>query len=268
MANETATTRITAELRRQIHDGTLGPGALLPSEPELARDYKVSRQTARVALQTLEQEGLITVRPRRGRTVRVPPRRAVRSSERHQAEKNNAIRPEAERAKLGEAETNLSMSIAEQKFTSAYDTVMPDHELANILDIDLATPLLRRKFESTDPQTGHLLSSSVSYIPKKYLEGNPALLDQTNEPWPGGTLHQLSTVGIEIMQVVDQVTARMPASAETQAWDLPSGIPLLVCRRISSDADGRVIEVSDAEYPADRTELRFTTPLEPWERDE
>src|SRR5256885_9839558 len=34
-------------------------GALLPSEPELARQYGVSRQTARAALQTLEQEGLI-----------------------------------------------------------------------------------------------------------------------------------------------------------------------------------------------------------------
>ena len=70
------------------------------------------------------------------------------------------------------------------------------------------------------------------------------------------------------MQVLEQVTARMPSSAEAQAWDLPPGIPLLICRRISSDAGGRVIEVSDAEYPADRTELRFFTPLEPWERND
>ena len=39
------------------------PGALLPSEPELARDYNVSRQTARSARQALEQEGLVIVRP-------------------------------------------------------------------------------------------------------------------------------------------------------------------------------------------------------------
>ena len=42
------------------------------------------------------------------------------------------------------------------------------------------------------------------------------------------------------------------------------GHPLLICRRISFDADGRTIEISDAEYPADRTELRFITPLKPW----
>ncbi len=50
MANESITRRITTDLRRQIQEGSLGPGALLPSEPELARDYHVSSQTARTAL--------------------------------------------------------------------------------------------------------------------------------------------------------------------------------------------------------------------------
>jgi hypothetical protein len=40
--------------------------------------------------------------------------------------------------------------------------------------------------------------------------------------------------------------------------------PGLVCRRISFDANDRTIEISDAEYPGDRTELRFITPLKPW----
>ena len=70
MANEPITQRISADLRRQIQEGSLGPGALLPSETELAREYDVSRQTARTALQALEHEGLVIVRPRRGRIVR------------------------------------------------------------------------------------------------------------------------------------------------------------------------------------------------------
>src|SRR6201996_595909 len=119
MADEDSiTARITGDLRRQIQDRTFGPGALLPSEPEVAASYGVSRQTARSALRALEQEGLVTVRPRRGRIVRVPPRRAVRDSERHQLEKDNAILQEKERRKLGEAETNLAMSINDQDFVS------------------------------------------------------------------------------------------------------------------------------------------------------
>ena len=70
MANEPITQRISNDLRRQIQEGNLGPGALLPSETEVARDYDVSRQTARTALQALEREGLVIVRPRRGRVVR------------------------------------------------------------------------------------------------------------------------------------------------------------------------------------------------------
>lgn len=236
----------------------------MPSEPELAAQYGISRQTARTALQQLEQEGLLAVRPRRGRVVRVPPRRAVRSSERHQLEKDNALLPEPERGQLGEAETNLAMPLSEQAFTAAYDTIPAPADLAAVLDVVPTTALLRRQYTSADRRTGTLLSASVSYIPEAYVESNPAILDQGNEPWPGGTVHQLATVGIEIMKVIDEVTARMPSSSEARAWDLPPGIPLLMCRRLSYDADGRLIEISDAWYPADRTELRFVTPLAPW----
>ncbi len=264
--DDTITARITSDLRRQIEDRTFGPGALLPSEPELAARYNVSRQTARTSLRTLEQEGLVTVRPRRGRIVRVPPRRAVRTSERHQLEKDNALLPEGERGQLGEAETNLDMSINDQEFTSKYDVIPAPAELATIFGLVPTTPLLRRRFTSTDPRSGNLLSTSESYIPKALVESNPAILDDSNEPWPGGTLHQLSTVGIEIMKVVDEVTARMPSNTESQAWDLPPGIPLLFCRRLSYDRSDALIEISDAWYPADRTELRFVTPLKAWEQ--
>jgi len=265
MTDEPSTTaRITSELRAQIQDHTLGPGALLPSEPEVARAYGVSRQTARSALRALEQEGLVTVRARRGRIVRVPPRRAVRDSERHQLEKDNAILPEEERGMLGEAETNLAMSINDQQFSSKYDVIPAPAELADIFNIVPTAPLLRRRFTSIDPRSKYLLSNSVAYIPKAFVEANPAILDERNEPWPGGTLHQLSTVGIEIMKMVDEVSARMPSKAEAEEWDLPSGIPLLFCRRLSYDRDDTLIEISDAWYPADRTELRFVTPLKPW----
>src|ERR1700745_1676342 len=70
MANEPITQKITTDLRRQIQEGILGPGALLPSETGVPREYGVSRQTARSALQALEREGLVIVRPRRGRVVR------------------------------------------------------------------------------------------------------------------------------------------------------------------------------------------------------
>ena len=126
----------------------LAPEHCSRSEPEVAAAYGVSRQTARTALRALEQEGLVTVRARRGRIVRVPPRRAVRDSERHQLEKDNAILPEEERGKLGEAETNLAMSIHDQEFELKYDIIPAPTELADVFGIVPTTPLLRRRFTS------------------------------------------------------------------------------------------------------------------------
>ena len=77
-------------------------------------------------------------------------------------------------------------------------------------------------------------------------------------------MHQLYTVGVEIDRVLDRVTAAMPTTVEAQLWDLTSGIPLLCVRRISIDINDRVVEVSDAQFPADRTVLAFATQLTRW----
>ncbi|MEK9971325.1 MAG: GntR family transcriptional regulator, partial [Ferrovibrio sp.] len=47
-------------LRGQIVEGRLGPGAQVPGEEELARQFNVSRITARRALAELAAEGLVT----------------------------------------------------------------------------------------------------------------------------------------------------------------------------------------------------------------
>ncbi|GAB2841701.1 hypothetical protein GCM10022221_46180 [Actinocorallia aurea] len=62
--------RIADALHRQILDGTLPPGALLPSESALMAAHRVSRSTARQALATLEGTGLIRTHPGKGRYVR------------------------------------------------------------------------------------------------------------------------------------------------------------------------------------------------------
>lgn len=46
-------------LKQQLADGTIAPGAALPSEPDLARTTKLSRTTVRRALARLAEEGLI-----------------------------------------------------------------------------------------------------------------------------------------------------------------------------------------------------------------
>ncbi|MFD4755721.1 GntR family transcriptional regulator [Streptomyces sp. NPDC058426] len=257
--------RIADDLRMSIESGELRPGDALPTLGEITERWSCSMNSARAAVALLKSQGLITSGRGKAPRVREALPRVVRSSERHQEEKDLAARPMRERASTGEAETTMGMSIQDQAFTSQYDTVEATDDLARVLDVPSGEPLLRRRYQARDVSAGRLLSSSVSYIPRGLVDGNPAILDEENEPWPGGTQHQLSTVGVEIMQVVDEVTGRMPTTAEAQEWGLPEGVPLLICRRISLDGDGKAVEISDATYPADRTELRFVIPLRPWQ---
>lgn len=257
--------RIADDIRIRIERGELAPGALLPTLAKLCEQWNCSANSARGAIALLKAQGLITVGRGRPPVVRIPPGRVVRSSERHQAEKDLVSRPEAERAAVGEAEISLGRSIADERLVSSYDTVA-DAELARLFGVEPQSPILRRRYEATDPETGRLLSVSVSYIPTSLIEGNPKLLDESNEPWPGGTQHQLSSVGIEVACIVDQVTARAATTVEAQQWNLPDGVPMITCRRISIDTSNRTVEISDADYPADRTELRFTTPLTLWDK--
>jgi GntR family transcriptional regulator len=134
-----------------------------------------------------------------------------------------------------------------------------------VFGIEPGTELLRKMYETRDKSGWTRRAYSVSWVPVSLLAPNPALLSDECEPWPGGAQNQFRTVGIEIAEVVDEVRTMMPTTVDVQRWDLEPGVPLLLVRRISIDTDKRVVEVSDAQYPGDRTELRFSTPLRPWE---
>lgn len=256
---------IADAIRIRIENGELAPGASLPTIQELCDQWNTSVASAREALALLKQQGLVTGGRGKPLTVRAPHWQAVRSSERHQAEKDQVLKAESERALVGTSEVETGVSIEQLKFRSEYDVINANEDLAAVVGVQVGAQLLRREHETTDPKTGHRVAWSISYIPVDLIKANPAIMDASNEPWPGGTQHQLYTVGIEIMTMVDEVTAKMPTTVDRQAWGLDNGIPLLLVRRISIDKLDRIVEVSDAVFPADRTKLVFKTPLAPWE---
>jgi len=53
--------QIADEIKTLILDGTLNPGDKLPSEPEIASQFHVGRQTIRDAMRILEQSGFISI---------------------------------------------------------------------------------------------------------------------------------------------------------------------------------------------------------------
>lgn len=256
--------QIADDLRLRIARGELAPGDELPTLRQLATTWGCSIGSARAAIALLKQQGLITGGRGRAPHVRAPMRRVVRDNSRHQQEKDLVLRPEEERRRTGTTEMDMGVPIDELHFRATYDRIEADADLADVFGIDPGSEVLRRIYETSDPATGHRHLWSVSYIPVALISSNATLLDETREPWPGGTQHQLYTVGIEIDRMVDEVTATMPTTADVQLWGLEQGVPLLRVRHLSIDIHDRVVEMSESIYPADRTTFRFTTPLTRW----
>jgi len=124
--------------------------------------------------------------------------------------------------------------------------------------------LLLRVYRTRSTREDAPLSLIHSYLVREPLEANPDLLRVDKEPWPGGTQHQLSTIGIEIDRITDEVTARPPSPDEADALDLTAGVSVLVIRKTSYATDDRVVEVADVILPGDRTQLAYTTKLKRW----
>lgn len=249
----------------RIESGELQPGGPLPTLSELAERWHCSVGSARAAVALLRQQGLITSGRGRPAVVRKAPQRITRDSAGHQQEKDLARAAIEDRKTTGTVEREIGLPIEQVDFPPPrFDVIAADDGLAAALQVSAGTKVLRRRYEWRDRDTGALLKSSVSYIPRQLIARKRDLSDPSKEPWPGGTYHQLSTVGIEVDRVEELVTADPATTVEKHDWRLQDGIPMLRLRRTLIDTEGRVVEVSDTNFPADRTSMRWTTQLEPW----
>ncbi|MBP2330613.1 GntR family transcriptional regulator [Kibdelosporangium banguiense] len=264
-ARQAIALRIADDLRIRIETGALRSGESLPTLHDIARDYDCGINSARTAIDLLKQQGLVVTGRGKPPTVRARPKRVERSSERHQMEKNLVMQPEDVRRNHGLAEDDMAASLDDFEFEAKYSLVAADRDLADAFRMPEGAALLRREYTHRDKRTGVLAAWSVSWLPNDLVQLNPEIADPVKAAWPGGTMHQLYTVDVEVDRVIDQVTAAMPTTVEAQAWDLLAGTPLLWVRRISVDTADRVVEVTDAQFPADRTMLTFHTSLTRWD---
>lgn len=256
--------KIADELRALIRGGLLAPGDRLPSEADLIKSSGHSGPTVQQALRVLQAEGLIEKQHGRGTFVRRPRTPVRRSNARHQWEKDRARAPERRRLATGATEHDTGLDVGDLVFHAAYRETAASGELAAALGVDEGTALVERTYRTRYSAERNPFSLVTSYLIRDRVKANPALLDETNEPWPGGTWNQLLTVGIEIDRVEERVTARPPTAEEADELGLPPGTSVLVLRKCMYDRDNRVVEMSDVTLPGDRTEMLFTTHLERW----
>ncbi|NAS26583.1 UTRA domain-containing protein [Herbidospora sp. NEAU-GS84] len=231
--------QLVQNLQRRIESGQYAPGSTLPSENELMKEFAVSRPTVVAALRILKDQGWIDSQQGKGRFVLGRP--ALASFE--------GSRPG--RAYLTTAETATEGEIVESAVVAA------PNRLAALLGVEPKTRVfLRRRLISRDGEPTEIVSV---WVPLELSEGT----DLTSAaPLPEGIRSHLeSRKGVRFDHVVEQVTARMPTTAEAKQLGMPKGVPLLVVYGAVRDASGRPLTAVEVLLPADRHELEDAYPI-------
>ncbi|KZM76172.1 GntR family transcriptional regulator [Nocardia terpenica] len=256
---------IADELRARIVSGELRPSDRVPGEAALVEQYKVSPPTVRQALAVLRAEGLVEAKHGIGTFVRTPRVKVRRTDERYQWEKNRVHESDSVRRTTGATERDTGLTLPDLSFSAHYTTTKATDDLADAFGVPVGTKLLQRDYRTRPRGDDAPFNLSRSYLVYDMVEQNPDLLDDSNEPWPGGTQHQLFTVGIEVAKITEEVEARPPTAREASELGISlEGSAVFDLRKISIDTDGRVVEVADVILPGDRTQLVYTTQLAPW----
>lgn len=222
--------RIYVELRRSLVEGGLDPAERLPSEPDLAARYGVSRVTVRRTLDELEAEGLI----RRVRGVGTFPTRRADAA----------------------AKTNISgllenLITYEQSTTArhlAWECAEPPPEVARAFGPGTALRIVRVRSYQGQP-----ISLTTIHVPAAHAD----LLDPgegADEP----VVRALDRRGVTAERAEQAITA-VPASAlAAETLGVAPGSPLICMRRLMSDRDGAPVLHQESLYAPDRFEYRMT----------
>jgi GntR family transcriptional regulator len=233
---------IADRLRAQIASGALEPGRRLPSEPDLAAEYDASRNTVRLAIALLINQGLVVSRQGLGTFVVQPTRPftallskvSAPPKEEHASMALPVVSPDAD-------ESEMARLIVESGPASP--------SVAEKLDLDTGDPVVIRRSQYF---IGHLPWQMInSYYPSDVARGTA--LEQAGEI-QAGSVGLLAGIGHAQQGFIDEIGARMPNAREFDFFKLVSGIPVVVVNRTAYSAD-RPIRLTRYIYRADRVRL-------------
>ena len=223
--------QVAHSVRESIVSGELSPGTRLPSEAELCQRHGVSRGTVVKAIEQLVTEGVVIRRQGLGTFVAQP---ALRRTVGGLASFSEAVRAQGHRA----SQRLVMQEPAPVDLAHASGMTEP------------ATRLIRLRLVD-----GLASAIHVSLVPTALLDLLPeAELARLSDPKGSDfSLYQaFDTLGCAIERAQEHVAARLARDDEAQLLGLTGPEALMVVVRRSFDARGRLIEVSEAVYLADR----------------
>jgi GntR family transcriptional regulator len=222
--------RIRHIIRHQILSGELSPGDRLPSEIELARQYRVSRITSSQALSALASEGLVVRQQGKGTFV------SPRSGQPRRVAKITGFLEDVVRHA-----SNVSTRLI------AFEEIGAPPEVAELLGLRGGAPVrlaTRVRLIESQPLTfarNYIRPEWAGYLDASGLESGLTVLE---------LLEKRARLTIDTARQTIQATTADPIAAEM--LQVAAGSPLLDMRRL--DLSGRYgpIEYVVGYYRADR----------------
>ncbi|MFC5252419.1 GntR family transcriptional regulator [Streptomyces nigrescens] len=236
--------RIAADLRDEIMNGDLAPGAKLPSTARLKERFAASNATVQKALGLLKQERLVVGRAGSAVTVREHRQRTMRpAAYMAPADSGDRYRWLTEAEKLGSQARSKLLRVAE---------VAPPADVSAVLGLpEGGTALLRHQLLLIDDEPVELVSS---YYPLEIARGT-AIAKRLKIK--GGTPALLAELGYPPRLSVDRVSARVPSQEQFTALRLPGDLPVLRTLRVVRGDGDLPIEVTVMVKAGHLYELRY-----------
>lgn len=221
--------QVSQHLRACIAAHRPGEPTRLPVEEELAAHYGVSVMTLRQALRELDSEGLITRQRRRGTFI---------------VESANA-RP---LRLLGSVDAVVTQQASDDVEVLDVTTTRPPAEFAARLPAEVF------RFRRLRKENGEITSYAENFVPPDIA----TLIDIEDLRRMPMTAVLRDRVGVRISQVSNTAEAQLPAPGIADLLGIPLTSPVLYCVGVTSDADGRVLDVASIHYRGDRFKFAVT----------
>ncbi len=220
---------IADDLRRQVSSGTLAAGRLLPSEADLGDTYGASRVTIRRALEVLRDEGLVAARQGFGWFVAVAP---LRQST----------------ARLGTIEGQLIESgIKPERHILEFAFEAASADISRILDTRDVLRVKRLNLADGEP------FAVVTVWCRADLGQHLSRADVERSPF-------YELLDIPLAKATQTIGADAATKDDARLLGVPTGSPILRCRRVTSDVQGKAVLVSEHLFAAHRTEFVVELP--------
>jgi len=218
---------IADDLRRRVR--AAAPGSLLPSESDLSTEYAASRVTVRRALELVRDDGLIAARQGFGWFVATEP-----------------VRQRLER--LGTIEGSLvgsgratARQVTEFAFVGA-----PSHVRAVL---GVAEVLMVKRVNLADGEPFAVVTVWCPAALGRRLSRD----DVERRPF-------YELLDVELHGATQTISAAAADAADAELLEVPAGAPLLTCERVTTDATGKPVLMSEHRFPAHRTEFVVDLP--------